>query len=131
MKKAQIFITNFITSWNYTKDGQLNDSTFETIEAIPDHFNSTSYVSLAHIREFIDTRESDNFELLKWNALLGSMLAIITIEDISDSLKKIRDHEISFGTIAYNGLYYSTEKSSGYRLRFLPNYLNLNKQWLH
>lgn len=107
----------------------MNDPNFETIESIPDHFDSTSYVSLTHIREFIDTRESDNFELKKWNALLGSVLDIVTIEDVVDSLKKIRDHEISFGTIGYNGLYY-TEKSSGYRLRFLPNYLNLNKQWL-
>ncbi len=49
------------------------------------------------------------------------------MSDVVCSLKKIRDTEISLGTIKYDGTNY-LPNSNSFRLKFLPNYLN--KHWI-
>ncbi len=121
-----------IATWNLVVDDcSYNDPEFKVIDALPDHFNTTGYVSMNEVERFFITKETDKHELSLYSELVKNSPEI-GIADVVDYLKRTTKQLLTGGYVAHDGenYYVVNNYSITGTISYLPNYLNLNKEFL-
>jgi hypothetical protein len=120
-----------IATWNLVDDGSYNDPEFKVIDALPSHFNTTDYVSMEEVEHFFATKHTDKQELNRYSHLVRQ-LPDIDIADVVDYLKRTTKQLLQGGYVAHDGEnYYVVDPHTiTCTISYLPNYVNLNKEFL-
>ncbi len=127
----EYIVNGVISLWNLRPtDCNYNDPDFKVIDVMPSHFDTTDYVSLEELERFLITKKTDKKELLMWSSIVNAAKDI-SIDDAVDHLKHLTKQYIDGGYMAFDGeRYYQTTQERRWPLSYLPNYLNLNREFL-